>query len=585
MPPRKAAPSEDEDSQGSEAPPLKKHKASAADSEVRVPRKRVASNKQTVLDTNTVNANAKKVQDLEKKLAKARQVAKKTKSFGRQRFSRLSYFGITISIYLSLEAPYVDNFCDQITQLAAVAISSKPTTQLRRSNITQERAALSIPTSHLSNRTFLKVPHKPVSASPEPVDHESLARSSPSRHTSPSSPGYAGDAVAFSDSQSQRSSLPPPSTQRSLPPPSTQVRRKESFPAAELLDGVMSSSRAKASDYNDVVNAILVRTMFDYEGLVSTHDAFPSSDLRRQWALRCWKMASKDADEFYDLSDRMCNLIKRRGSRIRGHVLAVVRPQIIAIYGFSRKVTPQTKARNKQSCEALLENGAFHHKDTGTLTGFSQNKIISEILYLAWFEDKTSQGPLLQHYFNPIPLETLALIFTVIDFCLREWSTGVFIQSKFYEKVVLATHKVYRLELEAWNAINPSVIENIRKKLFNRALRSAGVFDASLKIPSCLQDAIKDRVQMELDGRTATDPKNALLILELHDHGPLTFGAKKQTNLLTLCHNSIRKVVFAIPQVPDGIRFQTSKVHSLANIQPNSERFVNVSMSTTLNQL
>ncbi|EDQ99159.1 uncharacterized protein LACBIDRAFT_317504 [Laccaria bicolor S238N-H82] len=495
MPPRKAAPSEDEDSQGSEAPPLKKHKASAADSEVRVPRKRVASNKQTVLDTNTVNANAKKVQDLEKKLAKARQVAKKTKSS--QPSDDEEYESEE-----PLDARDFRGFHTSITQLAAVAISSKPTTQLRRSNITQERAALSIPTSHLSNRTFLKVPHKPVSASPEPVDHESLARSSPSRHTSPSSPGYAGDAVASSDSQSQRSSLPPPSTQRSLPPPSTQVRRKESFPAAELLDGVMSSSRAKASDYNDVVNAILVRTMFDYEGLVSTHDAFPSSDLRRQWALRCWKMASKDADEFYNLSDRMCNLIKRRGSRIRGHVLAVVRPQIIAIYGFSRKVTPQTKARNKQSCEALLENGAFHHKDTGTLTGFSQNKIISEILYLAWFEDKTSQGPLLQHYFNPIPLETLALIFTVIDFCLREWSTGVFIQSKFYEKVVLATHKAYRLELEAWNAINPSVIENIRKKLFNRALRSAGVFDASLKIPSCLQDAIKDRVQMELDGRT-----------------------------------------------------------------------------------
>ena len=49
MPPRKAIPSEEEDSQGSEAPPLKKQKTSAVVSKVRAPRKRVASNKKNVL--------------------------------------------------------------------------------------------------------------------------------------------------------------------------------------------------------------------------------------------------------------------------------------------------------------------------------------------------------------------------------------------------------------------------------------------------------------------------------------------------------------------------------------------------------
>ena len=96
MPPRKAIASEEEGSQGSDAPPLKKHKTSAAVSEVLAPRKRMASNKQSVLgkfslhtfviisslsfsDENAVNANEKKVQDLEKKLAKAKQDAKKAK--------------------------------------------------------------------------------------------------------------------------------------------------------------------------------------------------------------------------------------------------------------------------------------------------------------------------------------------------------------------------------------------------------------------------------------------------------------------------------------------------------------------------
>ena len=136
------------------------------------------------------------------------------------------------------------------------------------------------------------------------ANHGSQVQSSPSRHTSPSNTGYAGDAFRSSspfDGRSERSSLPPP--------PATQKRNNASLPTAELLEGIMASSRPKASDYVDVVNATLVRTMFDYEGLVSTHDAFPGPALRRLWALRCWKKASNDADEFYDLSDRMCNLV------------------------------------------------------------------------------------------------------------------------------------------------------------------------------------------------------------------------------------------------------------------------------------
>jgi hypothetical protein len=65
--------------------------------------------------------------------------------------------------------------------------------------------------------------------------------------------------------------------------------------------------------------------------------------------------------------------------------------------------------------KALLAHGTdLYLKDPVTMSGFSQNKIISEILYLAWFEDKRSQGPVLSEYFNPIPLETIALIFTMV---------------------------------------------------------------------------------------------------------------------------------------------------------------------------
>ena len=125
-------------------------------------------------------------------------------------------------------------------------------------------------------------------------------------------------------------------------------------------------------------------------------------------------------------------------------------------------------------------------KDPDTLSGFAQNKIISEILYLAWFDDKQSKGPFsastsTRSLLKPLPWSLrwsvhflyhhiLFLHFWQIDFCLHEWSTGAFLQATLFEKDVIHTHKIYRVEVEAWSAINLSVTSNIRKKLFTRAL-------------------------------------------------------------------------------------------------------------------
>lgn len=122
--------------------------------------------------------------------------------------------------------------------------------------------------------------------------------------------------------------------------------------------------------------------------------------------------------------------------------------------------------------------------------------------------------------YNPI----LFLLLWQIDFCLREWSTGTFLQAAFFEKDVLHTHKIYRVEVEAWSNINLAVTSNIRKKLFSRALyvhfyiqvlsnfdfgelllrfsHNSGVGDKDAAIVSGLVGDAKDRVQTELDGRT-----------------------------------------------------------------------------------
>jgi hypothetical protein len=58
----------------------------------------------------------------------------------------------------------------------------------------------------------------------------------------------------------------------------------------------------------------------------------------------------------------------------------------------------------------------MHFKDVETLVGFTQNKIISHIIQEVWFKI-TSDGVVFGKYFDPISLETMALLFAVVS-CL-----------------------------------------------------------------------------------------------------------------------------------------------------------------------
>ena len=57
----------------------------------------------------------------------------------------------------------------------------------------------------------------------------------------------------------------------------------------------------------------------------------------------------------------------------------------------------------------------YYTQDTDSLSGYAQHRIISEILHDAWFLNKAALGVEFSDYFKPIPLNTLALIFSVVS--------------------------------------------------------------------------------------------------------------------------------------------------------------------------
>ncbi|KJA17559.1 hypothetical protein HYPSUDRAFT_57685 [Hypholoma sublateritium FD-334 SS-4] len=237
-----------------------------------------------------------------------------------------------------------------------------------------------------------------------------------------------------------------------------------------LRQGAQATPRKpKAADYTDVVHALIIRAAAKYKSLVATKGAFPDTATRNKWARLSWKNAGLAADESYPLLDSINLLLRNRGSQIRGHVITNIRPLLISHLGFNRSSAESIIAANIALVKALKTNTAFHYKDLLTLTGFCQGKVISEALNAVWFDEKKAHGIVFKSLFNPIPLETLALIMTVIDFALDEWSTGSRIKAVLWEKEVVDRHWIFRKDLEEWNKLNEKVVLGLRKKLYLRA--------------------------------------------------------------------------------------------------------------------
>ncbi|KAF8197616.1 hypothetical protein BJ912DRAFT_822601, partial [Pholiota molesta] len=276
-------------------------------------------------------------------------------------------------------------------------------------------------------------------------------------------------------------------------------------------DSSVNPKKPKASDYENVVQALILRAAFEYEALVSTKNAFPDTTLRHKWALKVWKNTMKDTDEHFEMTDAISSVIRNRSSRIRGHALTVIRPLLTTLLGFKKGSSAAHVAANQHLAQQLkpaVGGAVFHYKDMENMTGYAEAKILSTAIEAIWFEDMKSHGVIFSTLFNPIPLETMALVMTILDFCIEEWATGRFVKGKLWESGVIERHKVFRKDLEEWQELNPVAVTGIRKKMYLRASRNAGVVDISTAKQALVGEA-RERARKDLEGRTGETDSEA----------------------------------------------------------------------------
>ncbi|KAJ7927944.1 hypothetical protein B0H13DRAFT_1969808 [Mycena leptocephala] len=239
--------------------------------------------------------------------------------------------------------------------------------------------------------------------------------------------------------------------------------------------------------------------MAEYSMRILTIKAFPPVEMQMGGAKECFRNACRAAGLHYSITERMIKLMIKRGSHVRSQIVTACR----ALFAPHYKFNPHQPK--------LKDGAAYHYKDVEASTGYAGNSILPDIRHAVVFKNKKSLGVIFASHFSPYPLPTLAMEFTVLDFCTSEWSTGVHVPAEFSEKEVLQSYETHLNDIKHWASMNEGVVDNLRRKWYTRAIRSFGP-TASSNSSTHINRSREEALRAELAGRTGeTDSETELI--------------------------------------------------------------------------
>ncbi|KAF7336495.1 hypothetical protein MSAN_02304200 [Mycena sanguinolenta] len=457
--------------------------------------RRQPSEKQAANDKENLNAMELKVLKAQKDLEKARRQLSKQNKTATQRTAD--------DDGLESEEPQSEPDVATITfQSSSIRpLAPLPREPSRPTGIVKKTKQKTHAPPKTSSRAFLKLPENPGTGN---ASDDSDSDSPTPSTVHPSSEGLrpsnmdvdAPDAGAERDSHAHDSTSPTASRKRtnddsSTPAqPSKRHRREPQY--AETYNAV-KGAKAKAADYEPVVQALLLRAMLEY---------------MTTWAKECFKNACRAANEHFKINDRLIKLITKRGSHIRSQLITAVRALFAKHYAFNRTSTSLAAIKfNRDLSSKLKEGAAFHYKVVDNMSGYAGNAIFSDIRAAVLFKNKTSLAAIFPSMFKPYPLPALALEFSCLDHCISEWSTGKHVVAEFKEKDLSKTYKTHLDDITTWAEINKAVVNNLRLKWYTRA--SSAIIGASPDVVTNIDEARADALREELEGHTGLTDSEA----------------------------------------------------------------------------
>ncbi|KAJ6618488.1 hypothetical protein B0H10DRAFT_2217620 [Mycena sp. CBHHK59/15] len=267
---------------------------------------------------------------------------------------------------------------------------------------------------------------------------------------------------------------------------------------AEFVAGkAPNGSRTNVKDYAAPARGLLQSALHRYEVRIWTRNPYPPQGPQIQWVKEIWDEVCGEAEEPVELTERMATMIKKYGSHARSSMNANISPLVGPTYGFKLSDSDKVVQKNLKIYKMLLDESGFHYADTKARTGYAKYDIIIDAMKNNWFKSKTSRGVIYAAFFSPISLVTLVLIFTAIEFCIEEWSTGRHRQAIFDEANNKARYNVHVQDLKDWADLKPSVTSALLQQMHDKLRVATGA--ALVKPAGRITEAARVHALAELE--------------------------------------------------------------------------------------
>ncbi|KAH9954064.1 hypothetical protein BC827DRAFT_80429 [Russula dissimulans] len=195
----------------------------------------------------------------------------------------------------------------------------------------------------------------------------------------------------------------------------------------------------------DSFDRVLREAQSLYRCYLGCKEAFPSPHLTEEWVAVAWSEACSRTG-IYPIRLPCEEELACSNMRHITNIKANIMHHVESLYGFDTSQAPDSISRNSRDAQALLTNVGFIYNDPnfgGTPHHPYRHPIIQKAINITWFQNKNSDGIVLHEYFNPMPIQVIALALTVVECCIDEWTSGTRKDSNWDElryKIVYFSH-------------------------------------------------------------------------------------------------------------------------------------------------
>ncbi|KAF8594584.1 hypothetical protein BDV93DRAFT_565269, partial [Ceratobasidium sp. AG-I] len=243
--------------------------------------------------------------------------------------------------------------------------------------------------------------------------------------------------------------------------------------AKAVVSGIPKVSRRKkkpvASDSTGLSGQVLTLAKLALFALACSKGPYQTRGRFIHWARqiheRVWNNEAPDVPYIAATQGELEVMVNNLAS-LRGRVKEYLRPVIVTGYGFKRFAVSQEDIQFNRDLYATLCPNNFHCTEFSPRSGHYENEEIFSALAAGLFNGPNSVGALFEEYFVDMPLQVVAFILAMMQFCIEEWSNGWFEAKDLSAGNMLEKYEAHLFGLKEALAVAEGRIVKLQEKLF-----------------------------------------------------------------------------------------------------------------------